>query len=259
MAWMEAPMSVADSGTWSAELPQQHRSRLADEVADVLRKRIISGEIGSGTQLLQLQLAERLGVSRTPLREAFRILERDGLVKISNGNKTIEVAHLGVEDQLATYQVRAVTDGLAARLAALRGLTAASEEKFAECMATMEEATAGTLSPARYTEAHASWHLLLLEVCGNTRLLECARLVRVSSHMLITRQLSDPERAAVRSVITTLVRNGNSDHRQILEAIREQNPAAAERSAVRHIDRSVKFARDVLARRAPTEAVSTGT
>src|SRR5215469_15430926 len=131
---MEPSMSVADPGTWPVGLLQQQRSRLADEVADILRKQIITGELGSGTQLLQIQLAERLGVSRTPLREAFRILERDGLVKISNGNKTVAVAHLGVEDQLATYEVRAVTDGLAARLTALRGLPGRLAERLSECM-----------------------------------------------------------------------------------------------------------------------------
>ena len=257
-------MSVADPGTWSVGLLQQQRSRLADEVADVLRKQIIAGELGSGTQLLQIQLAERLGVSRTPLREAFRILERDGLVKISNGNKTVAVASLGVEDLLATYEVRAVTDGLAARLTAVRGLPGHLDERFAEYMKTMEEASAGTLSPARYSEAHAKWHLLLLEASGNTRLQECARLVRVSSHMLITRQLSDAERAAVRPTINSIVTNGNADHRRILDAIREQDAVIAERSAIRHIERSVRFAREVLAQRAgqaerpPDEAAVTG-
>lgn len=256
-------MSVADSDSWSVGLLQQ-RSRLADDVADVLRQQIVTGELGSGTQLLQIQLAERLGVSRTPLREAFRILERDGLVKISNGNKTIAVAHLGVEDLLATYEVRAATDGLAARLTALRGLPGHLEERLAECMATMQEASAGALSPARYTEAHATWHLLLLEASGNTRLQECARLVRVSGHMLIMRQLPDAERKAVRPIIDSLVTNGNADHKRILDSIREQNPAGAERSAIRHMERSVRFAREVLARRAghedhsPNEAAAAG-
>jgi DNA-binding GntR family transcriptional regulator len=243
-------MSVADTGLLPVGLLQQHRSRLADEVADILRRQIISGELGSGTQLLQIQLAERLGVSRTPLREAFRILERDGLVKISNGNKTVAVAHLGVEDLLATYEVRAVTDGLAARLTADRGLSDSLAERFVACMDTMEEASTGTLSPVRYTEAHANWHLLLLEASGNRRLEECVRLVRVSSHMLITRQLSEAERSAVRPAIDALVSNGNADHRRILDAIGARNAAGAERLAIRHIERSVRFARGVLAQRA---------
>jgi DNA-binding GntR family transcriptional regulator len=247
---MEPSMSVADSGTWSVGLLQQQRTRLADEVADVLRSQIINGELGSGTQLLQIQLAERLGVSRTPLREAFRILERDGLVKISNGNKTVAVAHLGVEDLLATYEVRAVTDGLAARLAASRDLPGHLAERLFGCMETMEEASAGPLSPARYTEAHATWHLLLLEASGNSRLQECARLVRVSSHMLINRQLSEGERAMVRPTIDAMVSNGNTDHRRILEAIQQRSAGNAERCAIRHMERSAKFAREVISQRA---------
>jgi DNA-binding GntR family transcriptional regulator len=82
--------------------------------------------------------------------------------------------------------------------------------------------------------------------------------------MLITRQLSDAERTAVRPTIDSLVSNGNADHRRILDAIREQNAVAAERSAIRHIERSVRFAREVLAQRAgqaerpPDEAAVTG-
>ena len=65
------------------------RRRLVDDVISHLRQLILDQELPPGTALLQTELAEKLGVSRTPLREAFRILDREGLVKVANGNRTI--------------------------------------------------------------------------------------------------------------------------------------------------------------------------
>jgi DNA-binding GntR family transcriptional regulator len=242
-------MPQTDSDEWPVELLPRQESRLADMVALQLREQIVDGELRSGTQLLQTQLAERLGVSRTPLREAFRILEREGLVRISNGNRTVEVAHLAVSDLLATYEVRAVIDGLAAKLTAARGLPAHLDAQFMECMADMEKASADALSPTQYTKAHATWHLLLFEASGNTCLEEHTRLVSVSSHRLIARHFSDAERKTFQPATDRIVNSGNADHRRILDAIRQQREAAAQRHAIRHMERSVEFARTVLARR----------
>lgn len=253
-------MPGADTNMWPVEPLNRQETRLADSVADVLREQIIDGELRSGTQLLQIELAERLGVSRTPLREAFRILEREGLVRISNGNKTVEVASLDVADLLATYEVRAVTDGLAARLAAARELPSRLDAQFVNYIADMDQANASTLSVTQYSRAHAAWHLLLLEASDNTYLEECARLVRVSSHRLIARHLSDAERTEFQPIMNSLATSGNADHQQILDAIRQQNAAAAQRAAIRHMERNVKFARAVLARQASEpERESTGT
>jgi len=68
-----------------------NRPRLVDDVVRVLREKIIRGELPAGTQLLQIDLASQLGVSRTPLREAFRTLENDGYLKPSNNHRTVEV------------------------------------------------------------------------------------------------------------------------------------------------------------------------
>src|SRR6516165_7232404 len=113
-------------------------TRLADEVSHLLRDLILRGQLAPGTPLLQVQLAERLGVSRTPLREAFRILERDGLLRISNGNKTVEVIELDRQHLIETYQVREVIDGLAARLAAAHGLSERSANRMEQAIDRME-------------------------------------------------------------------------------------------------------------------------
>lgn len=80
------------SGT-TAIRPLQ-RTRLVDRVTERPRDMIVNGELEPGRPLLQVRLPERLGVSRTPLREAFRNLQRDGLVRVMNGNQTVEVVEM---------------------------------------------------------------------------------------------------------------------------------------------------------------------
>ena len=253
-------MPGTDAEMWPVEPLTRQQTRLADMVAGVLREQIINGELRSGTQLLQIQLAERLGVSRTPLREAFRILERDGLVRISNGNKTVEVAHLDVADLLATYEVRAVTEGLAAKLAARRGLPDGLDARLVAAMADMEQASATALFPSQYSKAHAAWHLLLLEASGNQYLEDSARLVRASSHMLIARHFSEAERRIFQPIMDGLAIDGNTEHQQILDAIRQQDEETAQRAAIRHMERNVEFARAVVAWRAEeAQRASVGT
>src|SRR5438093_10908651 len=98
------------------------RTRLVDEVTDRLRSLILDGTLPPGQPLLQISLSEQLGVSRTPLREALRVLENEGFVRISNGNNTLEVVELSPQEMVEMYELREVVDGLAARLAAKRGI-----------------------------------------------------------------------------------------------------------------------------------------
>ncbi|QHE73320.1 GntR family transcriptional regulator [Rhodococcus sp. WAY2] len=224
------------------------RERLADDIANLLREQIIKGDIPAGTQLLQIELAQRLGVSRTPLREAFRVLERDGLVRISNGNKTVEVAELGVEQLRDTFQVREVTDGLAARLAASREVPEELLERMRTADAAMERATTdGNLDIVAFSQAHMEWHLLLLEASGNSQLKDFGRLVRISSHNLIMRNLDDEGHKAFDKAREALRRQDKADHKRILDAIVKQRPEAAEESACKHVARFIKHAEDVIA------------
>src|SRR4051794_34839107 len=118
------------------------RVRLVDQVTDRLRSMIVSGELLPGHPLLQIQLSERLGVSRTPLREAFRILERDGLVRVSNGNQTVEVTEMTPTEITEIYQIREALDGLAARLLASTGMTAEVEKSLSQSITKMDKTLA---------------------------------------------------------------------------------------------------------------------
>lgn len=236
------------------------RPRLADEVAQLLRNMILSGELEPGTPLLQIQLSERLGVSRTPLREAFRTLERDGLVRISNGNKTIEVVQMDIDRLLETYEVREVIDGLAARLVAKRGMseeTAAALESYLE---EMESASDQPADLARYGEAHSSFHGGIVEASGNSQLENFLPIVRLTSHMqtyrFVQQAAHDRPSLVGPEDVTRMLCVGNEDHRAIFDAMRDGRSRDAETAAKRHIRKAAHLAEDVRDRLAEEERAS---
>lgn len=92
---------------------------LRDVIFDTLREAIIIGELKPGQRLMEVQVAEKMGVSRTPVREAIRKLELEGLVEMLP-RKGAHVAELSVKDIMDVLEVRATLDGLATSLSATR-------------------------------------------------------------------------------------------------------------------------------------------
>lgn len=103
----------------SAPTPLPARTALADDIRRWLRDSIVNLDIKPGEQLNELLLAEKLGVSRSPLREAFRLLEAEGFVVRQSG-KGVFVREVTAIDILELFPVRAALEGLAAELAASR-------------------------------------------------------------------------------------------------------------------------------------------
>ena len=92
---------------------------LREVIFNTLREAIIVGELKPGERLMEVQLAEKMGVSRTPVREAIRKLELEGLVEMLP-RKGAHVADLSVKDIMDVLEVRATLDGLATKLSASR-------------------------------------------------------------------------------------------------------------------------------------------
>lgn len=92
---------------------------LRDVIFNTIREAIITGELKPGERLMEVQLAEKMGVSRTPVREAIRKLELEGLVEMIP-RKGAHVAEVSVKDIMDVLEVRASMDGLATSLAAQR-------------------------------------------------------------------------------------------------------------------------------------------
>jgi DNA-binding GntR family transcriptional regulator len=113
--------------------------RLVDEVAEQLRDKIYAGEYVPGDHLRQEHLAATLEVSRTPLREALRVLERDKLLTVLPGGR-IQVANADLPNLLAAYELREVVDGLAASLISWR----TSARRSSRCWRTGTRAPGST-------------------------------------------------------------------------------------------------------------------
>jgi len=208
--------------------------RLSDEVARVLRDLIVRGELAPGTPLLQIQLAQQLGVSRTPLREAMRVLEQDGLVRVSNGNKTVEVIAPEKDDVIQAYQLREAIDGLAARLAARAALTAESRQRLESAIKRMKAASGKRFDLGADDDAHAEFHLALLDASGNPRLADFTSFVLASSYMS-TRFFQQVSGEDMKGEAQRAAAAGLDDHDAILAAIEGGKGATAEKLAAGHV------------------------
>ena len=220
-----------------------NRPRLVDDVVRVLREKIVRGELPAGTQLLQIDLANQLGVSRTPLREAFRILENDGFLKTSNNNRTVEVVTFTAAEMRDMYEIREVIDGLAARLAAGRALSAEAEAQARRLLTEMAS-TSEPHDPLRRVEAHSAFHSVFLEHSGNGRLTGLIPLIRASSAAVYLPFIDTPEgiQLTVDGKLTThkqLLDESQDSHEAILDAVLEGKAAKAETAARKHIGRTL--------------------
>jgi GntR family transcriptional regulator of vanillate catabolism len=234
----------------AAPPPVPPRPRLVDDVVTVLRDKICRGELRAGTQLLQQDLASQLGVSRTPLREAFRILENDGLVRMANGNRTIEVVTITPADLTEMYQIREVVDGLAAKLVARRGLSAAALAEARHLLGEMA-ASVKPYDPARCVGAHAAFHALFVLHSENQALRSYIPLIRTSAAALLylpfiddpaAGELVDPGHLVTH---LDLLNAAQHSHDGILRAVLSGDARAAEDAARAHTRRTLSAMPDL--------------
>lgn len=208
------------------------RTRLVDDVIDRLRQLILDQSLPPGTALLQTELAERLGVSRTPLREAFRILEREGLVRVANGNRTIEVAHFGADELREMYEVREVVDGLAARLLARKGVDSNTDAELRRLLSAMDD-SCEPFHPSVWFPAHTGFHVCIATACGNSQLCSMMNIIRMTCLSL---HFPLSERAEAKAPdLRPILDVAHEQHYAIYEAISSGDERAAESHARRHI------------------------
>src|SRR5246127_950662 len=115
------------------ERAQIHRVSIADQVAGILRQRVLTGELRPGTSLQEIPLAESLGVSRNTMREAMRILSLEGLLKRSI-HRGIAVAQLSLRDVQEIYHVRRVRE-----ISAIQAAKAPAPEVLRELLTALEQ------------------------------------------------------------------------------------------------------------------------
>lgn len=204
--------------------------KLVDELAGSLQARILSGELPVGTPLRQQAVAARYGVSRTPVREAFRKLQASGLL-VLKPNQTAVVRGPSVRDTREAYQVRAELEALAAEQAAT-WISAPQLERLREAERLFRHAVEAPGDRPRedWTHANDLFHDAVLEAAGNERL----RSVVLELHRTFPRGLTwaplfDDPRLLARNV---------EEHRRICEAIERHDPDAARRLMKEHILRA---------------------
>jgi len=148
------------------ERPQIHRISVADQVAGVLRQRVLNGELRPGTSLQEIPLAESLGVSRNTMREAMRILSLEGLLKRSI-HRGIAVAQLSLRDVQEIYHVRRVLE-----ISAIHAATRPSPELLEELLGALEhyEEAVEARDWVSAVNHDLHFHSLLIRFLANKRL-----------------------------------------------------------------------------------------
>jgi GntR family transcriptional regulator, vanillate catabolism transcriptional regulator len=142
----------------------------SQHVTETLRGWILTGTVSAGERLEEIPLAERLGVSRTPVRAALTALEKEGLVDYQPKRGYV-VRLFGADEVFAAYEVRATIEGLACRLAAANGVPPEIEAKLGACLDEGDRILAqGQLAVndfAPYQLMNVTFHDTIISLSGN--------------------------------------------------------------------------------------------
>ncbi len=200
---------------------------MVEQACEILRERIRLGEIPPGTRLRQEVLAEELGISRTPLREAMRLLAADGLV-VLEPNRGAVVVELSHDDRVAFWEARLALEPAAARMGAQRraasGVTA-MEVAIADQRASVEAAIAdqrASMVGDQGFAANRAFHLALVASAGNPHLDRFAEAlwVRAVGAAIYATQASDSSVVAAyadqHAAILAAIMSGDADRAESL-------------------------------------------
>ena len=205
---------------------------LAAQVEHQLRKAILAGELAPGARLSVPELARRLGVSRTPVREAVTALERAGLA-VSRPRLGALVSAGGRDELAHLYELRGALDGLAARLSATRMLPA--QRQALRDVMRRHTAAVKSHDVDGHLACDVEFHRLLREGAHNPRLAE--ELGRLQDQILLVLRATSTQPGAMgRGVL--------HDHNAILRAVLAEDADAAERAARSHVDAVLRFVLD---------------
>ncbi len=205
---------------------------IAEQVAAALKNEIISGKLAAGTKLRQVEIAQRFGVSTTPVREAFGLLQNDGLVQIDT-HKGVTVFLPTVQDLVEHYEIRTALEMLAVEKAAENFQT----QDAPPLVALLDEMHT-TNDPAHYVELNQQFHLQLYQLARRSRLLSMIEDLRNASNAYLhLYAAADIPRDTQRL---------NTEHREILAACRANNPVRATDGVRHHLQQTVAHVMNVL-------------
>lgn len=198
---------------------------VVEAVAEAIREDIKLGRLAPGQRLIESDLCESIGASRTSIREAVGRLEAEGLIEVEH-QKGARVRRLTSQDARDIYQVREALEGTAARLAALnidngdyRARFKALEKKF-----LAENDT----SPTVYLAYNEKFHRLIVEMSENARLIRMVEQLQHAAFLMLIQTISSPQASE----------RAHEDHQVIVAAILDGDSPKAERAMRAHVRRT---------------------
>ena len=201
-----------------------------------LRSQILTGELSAGSEINQAQVAAVFGISRGPVREAFRLLERDGLID-TRINHRARVAALSVDDLEHLYTLRVLNESLALSVS-VPHLTEAELDELADLADRLRAPDPSTFDFEAWDRVHQRFHLLLLTRSG-PRMLDSA-----AGWMARTQRYRRAYAEGGRGLPP-----GAAEHAQLAQLCRDRDAAAAARLLALHLSRA---ALTLVAQIAPT-------
>jgi GntR family transcriptional regulator, vanillate catabolism transcriptional regulator len=199
-----------------------------------LRNMIMRGDMPPGFHVQEVPLAERMGVSRTPVREALTTLAKEGLLE-PGPKRGYKIRTFTTEQIVAAYDVRATLEGMACRLLAERGISDELARKLREVVdfgdRMIEKGVFGAAQQDPWLEMNNTIHSLLIQATGNAMLASCieqTQRVPLASARHVPWYRFDEENYV-------LTKRAHSDHHAIVDAITRRQGARAEALMREHI------------------------
>jgi DNA-binding GntR family transcriptional regulator len=193
-------------------------------VHHALREAILRGEIAAGTSLSQVKIAKDFGISRGPVREALRLLQREGLIE-AELNRRVRVAHFSVEDLEQLYATRVVVEALAISVSVPR-FTEEDLTELNRALADMDRLAGHDVE--RWDEVHRGFHLALVAHAGERMLRLIEQLVDHGERYRRVYIAQGPRAWSV----------GAAEHAEIVAACVDRDASLAAALLARHLSRT---------------------
>lgn len=199
---------------------------LREVVAETLREAIVNGTLKPGERLMEIQLAEELGVSRTPVREAIRKLELEGFVVMIPRRGTY-VADLSIKDINEVFEIRTALDVLAAGLAVER-ITEEELEQMERMLVEIGELIENQADIEQIVEVDSQFHDVLYRASRNDRLVGIINNLREQFTRFRSISIQYPGR----------MKKSVEEHKELVEAIASRDTDRAQQIAREHMENS---------------------
>jgi phosphonate utilization transcriptional regulator len=197
-------------------------SSLANVVQQEVERAILAGEHAPGSKLIEAALAQKMGVSRGPIREAFRMLEEAGLVRTEK-NRGVFVRDIPMDEAVEIFDLRAAMDELVGRQLAEK-ITTAQLKEVRALVDAMEQAVKAK-DAYNYHLLNLKFHDRLVEMAGNRKLTAIYRKLIKELSLFRRLNLADG----------WLLPISAGEHRQIVKAIASGDPDAAGKAMFQHV------------------------